>query len=204
MPAATIFSPLARAVRDAAVALGNEVQLFPTGGNVRLDAHVLVLLHEALLHLVRNAVAHGIETPAARTATGKSLCGRIDLNVERRGSRVAFICRDDGRGIDVEAIRRAAVNKGIIAAAEAKSLGLDEAIDLILRGGVSTTGTVTGISGRGVGLDVVRDVVARLKGEISVETAPDAGTSVEILVPVSITSVAAQGFRRSCRHPARS
>jgi len=191
LPAATIFSPLARAVRDAAVALGKEVQLYPTGGNVRLDAHVLVLLHEALLHLVRNAVAHGIETPTARTATGKPLCGRIDLNVERRGSRVAFICRDDGRGIDVEAIRRAAVNKGIIAVAEAKSLGLDAAIDLILRGGISTTGTVTGISGRGVGLDVVRDVVTRLKGEISVETAPDAGTSVEIRVPVSMTSVAA-------------
>jgi two-component system, chemotaxis family, sensor kinase CheA len=191
LPAATIFSPLARAVRDAAVALGKEVQLFPAGGNVRLDAHVLVLLHEALLHLVRNAVAHGIETPAARTATGKPPCGRIDLNVERRGSRVAFVCRDDGRGIDVEAIRRAAVDKGIIAADEAKSLGLDEAIDLILRGGVSTTGTVTGISGRGIGLDVVRDVVRRLKGEISVETAPDAGTSVEIRVPVSMTSVAA-------------
>src|SRR5260221_3718599 len=120
LPAATIFSPLARAVRDAAVALGNEVQLFPTGGNVRLDAHVLVLLHEALLHLVRNAVAHGIETPETRTAHGKPLCGRIDLNVQRRGTRVAFVCRDDCRGIDVEAIRRAAVNKGSIAAAEAE------------------------------------------------------------------------------------
>jgi two-component system chemotaxis sensor kinase CheA len=104
---------------------------------------------------------------------------------------VGFVCRDDGRGIDVEAIRRAAINKGIIAAAEAGSLGLDQAIDLILRGGVSTAGTVTGIAGRGVGLDVVRDVVTRLKGEISIESAPDAGTSVEIRVPVSMTSVAA-------------
>jgi two-component system, chemotaxis family, sensor kinase CheA len=191
LPAATIFSPLARAVRDAAVALGKDVQIYPTGGNVRLDAHVLVLLHEALLHLVRNAVAHGIETPEARAATGKPLCGRIELNVQRRDSRVVFTCRDDGRGVDVEAIRRAAVSKGIIAAGEAASLGLNEAIDLILRGGVSTAGTVTGISGRGIGLDVVREVVTRLKGEISVDTAPDAGTSVEIRVPVSMTSVAA-------------
>jgi two-component system chemotaxis sensor kinase CheA len=167
------------------------VQIYPTGGNVRLDAHVLVLLHEALLHLVRNAVAHGIETPEARAAIGKSLCGRIDLNVQRQGSRVVFVCRDDGRGIDVGGIRRAAVSKGIIAAGEAASLGLNEAIDLILRGGVSTAGTVTGISGRGIGLDVVREVVTRLKGEISVESAPDAGTSVEIRVPVSMTSVAA-------------
>jgi two-component system chemotaxis sensor kinase CheA len=191
LPAATMFSPLARAVRDAAVALGKEVQLFPTGGNVRLDAHVLVLLHEALLHLMRNAVAHGIEMPGARAASGKPPCGRIELNVQRRGSRVAFVCRDDGRGIDLEAIRRTAVNKGIMPAAEAESLGLNEAIDLILRGGVSTTGTVTGISGRGIGLDVVRDIVTRLKGEISVETVPNAGTSVEIRVPVSMTSVAA-------------
>lgn len=191
LPAATIFSPLARAVRDAAVALGKEVQLHPTGGNVRLDAHVLVLLHEALLHLVRNAVAHGIETPDSRAAVGKPRSGRIDLNVQRQGSRVAFVCRDDGCGIDVEAIRRAAVNKGIIVASEAESLGLDAAIGLVLRGGVSTTGTVTGISGRGIGLDVVRDVITRLKGEISIETAPGAGTHVEICVPVSMTSIAA-------------
>jgi two-component system chemotaxis sensor kinase CheA len=191
MPAATIFSPLARAIRDAAVALGKDVQFYPTGGNVRLDAHVLVLLHEALLHLVRNAVAHGIEMPEARAATGKPPCGRIDLSVQRRGSRVAFVCRDDGRGIDVEAIRRAAINKGIVAAGEAASIGLDQAIDLILRGGVSTAGTVTGIAGRGVGLDVVRDVVTRLKSEISIESAPHAGTNVEIRVPVSMTSVAA-------------
>ncbi|HEY3973651.1 MAG TPA: response regulator [Candidatus Sulfotelmatobacter sp.] len=191
MPAATIFSPLARAIRDAAVALGKEVQFYPSGGHVRLDAHVLVLLHEALLHLVRNAVAHGIEIPEARVATGKPPSGRIDLSVQQRGSRVAFVCRDDGRGIDVEAIRRAAINKGIVAAAETDSLGLDQAIELILRGGVSTAGTVTGIAGRGVGLDVVRDVVTRLKGEISIESAPNAGTNVEIRVPVSMTSVAA-------------
>jgi two-component system chemotaxis sensor kinase CheA len=115
----------------------------------------------------------------------------VELTIERRGNRVAFLCRDDGSGIDLSAIRRVAAQKGAISAVNAESLGLREAIDLLLRGGISTTGRVDEISGRGIGLDIVRAAVTQLKGEISVDTAPGRGTTVEISVPVSLTSVLA-------------
>ena len=189
LPVDILFRSLGRAMRDIALVLGKQVDLQTSGADVRLDADVLVLLQDALLQLVRNAVAHGIETPGIRAASGKPSPGKIEVTVERKGARVAFVCRDDGAGIDVEAIRRAAVKKGAISAPDAEALGLKEAINLILHGGVSTTGTVTTLSGRGIGLDVVRDAVARLKGDISVETATGIGTTVEICVPVSLNSV---------------
>ena len=191
VPAAAIFPPLARVARDAAVMLGKQVQFEPAGGDIRLDAHVLTIMRDALLQLVRNAVAHGIEGEARRTSAGKLPYGRVELEIERRGNRVAFLCRDDGAGIDLAAIRRVAVKKGVISAAQAESLGLREAIDLLLRGGLSTSGQVDEISGRGIGLDIVRAAVTRLKGVISVETGPGHGTTVEILVPVSLTSLLA-------------
>ena len=191
LPSSTIFPHLVRVVRDAAVTLGKQVQLEPAGGDIRLDAHVLAILRDALVQLVRNAVAHGIEDEPRRTAAGKAPCGRIDLRIERRGGRMAFLCRDDGAGIDLAAIRRVAVQKGVISAAGGETLGLREAIDLVFRGGLSTAGQVNEISGRGIGLDIVRAAVARLKGEISVETAPGEGTTVEICVPASLTSVLA-------------
>ena len=191
LPAAAIFPPLARVARDAAVMLGKPVQFEPSGGDIRLDAHVLTILRDALLQLVRNAVAHGIEGEERRVAAGKPPRGQVDLKIERHGNRVAFLCRDDGAGIDLAAIRRVAVHKGAISVADAGRLGLQEAIDLLLRGGLSTAGEVDQISGRGIGLDIVRAGVTRLKGEISVETAPGRGTTVEICVPVSLTSVPA-------------
>ncbi len=191
LPVAGIFPVLNRAVRDAASTLGRQVRFEPSGGDVRLDAHVIGSLRDALSQLVRNAVAHGIEDPAERAASGKPRSGRVELRVQARGRRIAFLCRDDGRGIDVAGVRRAAVKKGVISAAVADTLGLNEAIDLLLRGGVSTSVTADEISGRGIGLDIVREAVARLKGEISIDTAPGRGTTVEIVAPVSLTSVAA-------------
>jgi two-component system chemotaxis sensor kinase CheA len=152
---------------------------------------VLLTVRDAILQLVRNAVAHGLESPQVRAAQGKPPCGCVQLGIERRGNRVAFICRDDGSGIDVRAVRRAAEKKGLVPPGSAESLGLRDAIDLLLRGGVTTAAEPTGISGRGIGLDVVRELTARLKGEISVETATGQGTTVEICVPVSLTSVPA-------------
>jgi two-component system chemotaxis sensor kinase CheA len=191
LPSSAIFPSLERTARDAAVGLGKQVQWESSGGEIRLDAQVLVVLRDTLMHLVRNALAHGIETPEVRTAAGKSPRGLVEIKVERQGNRVTFICRDDGAGIDVAAIRRTAVMKGVIPAASAESLGLDQAIELILRGGLSTTGSVTGISGRGIGLDVVRSATERLKGKVSVSTAAGRGTTVEVSVPVSLTAVLA-------------
>jgi two-component system chemotaxis sensor kinase CheA len=191
LPAATVFAPLERAVRDAAQALDKEVRFESIGGTSRLDAHVLAALRDALPHVVRNAVAHGIEPRHERAAAGKPLQGRVELRVERRGNRMAFICTDDGRGIDLEAVRRAAVRRGLVAASDAASLGLEEVVQIIMKGGVTTMSTVDEVSGRGIGLDVVRETATRLKGEVSVRSETGRGTSLEICVPVSLSSLTA-------------
>src|SRR5258708_1723724 len=191
LPAATVFSSLERAVRDAAQSLHKEVMFEWFGGANRLDAHVLAALRDALLHVVRNAVAHGIEHPQERLAAKKQPRGRVELRVEQRGTRVAFLCHDDGRGIDVEAVRQVAVRKGLLAASDATSLGLEEAVKIIMKGGVTTTGAVDEVSGRGIGLDIVRETVARLKGDVAVRSEAGKGTTLEICVPVSLSSLAA-------------
>jgi two-component system, chemotaxis family, sensor kinase CheA len=190
VPAAAILPMLERAVRDAAQSVQRAVQFQSAGGDHRLDASVLGTLRDALLHVVRNAVAHGIEPEADRVAAGKPAAGRVQVTVERRGSRVAFLCSDDGRGIDVDAVRAAAVKQGVIAPAEAQKIGLQDAVQLLLKGGLTTTGSVTELSGRGIGLDVLRDAVARLKGELAVRSERGRGTVIEIVVPVSLSSQA--------------
>ena len=187
----TVCASLERVVRDAAQSLHKEVLFESFGGDIRLDAHVLAALRDALPHAVRNAVAHGIESQTERAATGKPLQGRVTLRVERRGNHVVFTCTDDGRGIDVEAVRRAAVRKGARAAADVAPFGMEDAVQIILQGGFSTVGAVDELSGRGIGLDVVRETAARLKGEVRVRSEPGKGTSLEICVPVSISSVTA-------------
>jgi two-component system chemotaxis sensor kinase CheA len=191
LPASTVFASLERAVRDAAQTLQKDVLFESFGGDFRLDTHVLAALRDALLHVVRNAVAHGIESQPQRIAAGKPIQGRVGLRVERRGNRAAFICRDDGCGIDVEAVRRVAVRRGLVAPSNAASLGLEEVVRIIMKGGVSTSIKVDEVSGRGIGLDVVRETAARLKGEVKVRSERGQGTSVEILVPVSLSSLTA-------------
>ena len=191
LSAGTIFPLLQRAVRDAAQSLGKSVLFESSGGEIRLDAHVLAALRDALLHVVRNAVAHGIERETERRTAGKPAEGRVELRVERRGNRVAFICRDDGRGVDVEAVRQAAVRRGLVGPSDTTSLSLQQAVRVLMKGGVSTTASVDDVSGRGIGLDVVRETVARLKGEVSVQSEAGSGTSLEICVPVSLSSLPA-------------
>jgi two-component system chemotaxis sensor kinase CheA len=188
VPAAAIFPTLERAVRDAAQSVERSVAFHASGGDQRLDAQVLGGLRDALLHVVRNAVAHGIEPASERGAAGKPAEGNVRMTVEQRGRRVAFVCVDDGRGIDVEGIRAAALRRGWITPAEASRLGLEEAVQLLLRGGLSTTTGVTELSGRGIGLDVVRETVERLKGELSVRSVKGRGTKLEVVVPISLSS----------------
>ncbi|HYL62686.1 MAG TPA: response regulator [Candidatus Methylomirabilis sp.] len=191
LPASSVFSSLERAVRDAAQSLHKEVSFETVGGANRLDAHVLAALRDALLHVVRNAVAHGIEHSPERLAAKKSAQGRVELRVEQRGTRVAFLCQDDGRGIDVQAVRQVAVRKGLVAASDVAVLGLEEAVKIIMKGGVTTTGAVDEVSGRGIGLDVVRETATRLKGDVAVRSEAGKGTTLEICVPVSLSSLAA-------------
>jgi two-component system chemotaxis sensor kinase CheA len=192
IPTQTVFASLARSVRDAAQTLGKRVTFDTSGGEVRLDANVLASLRDALMHVVRNAVAHGVETEAERVALGKPPTGQVRLEVLRRGSRVAFVCADDGRGIDVEAVRTAAMARGLMPAAAAKALSADQVIALlgsVGAVGLTTSSQVTELSGRGIGLDVVRATLSQLKGEMRIRSEPGRGVSVEVQVPVSIAAL---------------
>jgi two-component system chemotaxis sensor kinase CheA len=180
--ASSVFVALERVARDAAVSLGKRVELDVRGGDVRLDGHVLALVQRALVQLVRNAVAHGVEAEPARRAAGKPPSGRIHVEARRTGKRVAFICADDGAGIDLDAVRRKAGERAAAASD-------DQLIDLLLAGGISTSATVTEAAGRGVGLDVAREIAARLGGVLTLSTTRGQGTRVELTVPVSMTSL---------------
>jgi two-component system chemotaxis sensor kinase CheA len=190
VPAALLFTPLERTVRDAAHQLGRRVVFEARGGALRLDAEWIEVLQGALLQMVRNAVAHGIESEAARIAAGKPVQGRVVVEVARRGRDVVFSCSDDGAGIDVDAVRRAAQRQGWTAPA-LPALDGPGLLALLMRSGLSTASTVTEVAGRGIGLDVVRDAVERLGGRIDVQTTPGAGTRLELRVPMSVTSLQA-------------
>lgn len=191
LPARAVFGSLERAARDAARALDRAVAFEAVGGDVRVDAGVLAAVRDALLHAVRNAVAHGIEPAAERAREGKPPTGTLRIEVARRGRRVVFSCQDDGRGIDAARVRAAAVRKGLVAPEAAAALDRAALAALLLRGGVSTSATVDAVSGRGVGLDVVRDTAARLEAQVSLRSAPGAGTTVELAVPVSVAALSA-------------
>src|SRR5262249_30731303 len=136
-----------------------------------------------------NAVAHGIERPDERRAAGKTADGRVAIAVALRGSRIAVTCEDDGRGVDLEAVRRAAVGGGL-AADRARSLDRDQLLDLVLRGGLTTSAEVTALSGRGIGLDVVREAARVLGGEVTARTSPS-GTAITITAPTSVAGLSA-------------
>jgi len=189
LPAGASFTALERTARDAAQAAGKRVAFTTSGGDVRVDAHVLTTLHGALVQLVRNAVAHGIERPQDRIAAGKPAEGQVSIAVALRGSRIAITCRDDGRGVDLEAVRRAAVARGL-AKDRARALDRDQLIELLLRGGLTTSAEVTTLAGRGIGLDVVREAAQVLGGEVT-SRSDGAGTAFTIVAPTSVAAVSA-------------
>jgi two-component system chemotaxis sensor kinase CheA len=188
VPAESLFDFLARVVRDAAAAAGKAVRFETAGGERRLDAPVLSILQEGLLHLVRNAVAHGIENAGARKKAGKPVEGRVRVEVEQRGGRLCFVCSDDGAGLDAAAIRVLAVAKGILPVSAPDPLPLADAASLLLRGGLSTADSLSELSGRGIGLDAARACAERLRGDIRLESRPGSGTRVEIEVPISLST----------------
>ncbi|HET7755253.1 MAG TPA: response regulator [Anaeromyxobacteraceae bacterium] len=189
LPARAVFGSLERACRDAARATERAVAFETAGGELRVDAHVLSRVRAALMHVVRNAVVHGIEPPGERQRRGKSPVGSVRVSVERRGNRLAFMCRDDGGGVDVEAVREAAVRKGLLQAGDSAALQGDALTRLLLEGGLTTRPEVSDLAGRGVGLDVVRETVLRLEGQVAIQSEPGVGAAVEMVVPMSLAAM---------------
>ena len=188
LPVESLFTMLERMARDTAQALSKQVAFKCTGADVRLDAHVLDTLQGALVQIVRNAVAHGIEPSDERARGGKPPTGQVTVAVSRRERRIVISCEDDGRGIDLDAVRRAAAQRNVTDS-PAKDMTSEDLVRLLLRGGISTSKTVTEESGRGVGLDVVREAVERLGGEIGCRSTLRVGTTFEIVIPPSLSSM---------------
>jgi two-component system, chemotaxis family, sensor kinase CheA len=187
VPASSIFTPLERAAYDAARELGRPVNFSTSGGDVKLDSHLLVIAQAALLHVVRNSVAHGLEPEPARLRAGKPALGSIWLSIERRGREVVFTCRDDGAGVDVDRVKQALAGQG----QDASALSDEQVLERLLRGGISTSGGVTRLSGRGVGLDVVREAGVELGGAARLYNRRGEGLSVELRAPLTVAAVSA-------------
>jgi two-component system chemotaxis sensor kinase CheA len=176
-----------RMVRDLARDTDKNIHLDVIGATVELDKTALDALKEPIMHLLRNAVDHGLETPAERERMGKSPTGRIVLAVEQRGKEIIVRISDDGRGLDSFRIGRAAVQSGLLTTQEAAALSEDDIQNLIFYPGLTTNEKVTSLSGRGMGMDIVRTRVEGLRGRVSVQSAPGKGTTFNMVIPLSLT-----------------
>ena len=189
IPLNQIFNRLPRVVRDVAQYDGKEVDFVIEGGETELDRSLMDGLNDPLLHLIRNAVNHGIESPYAREKAGKPRIGNIRLSAHRDRDNVIIELIDDGAGINVDKVKAKAIEKGLITQEVVDTFTTEQAIDLLFKPGFSTADTISDISGRGVGLDVVRSSIEALKGTIRVETTPGKGSRFELILPPTMAIV---------------
>ena len=187
LPIRHVFERFPRLVRDLARAQGKQVELILQGEETRVDKAIIDEIGEPLVHLIRNAVDHGIEPPAVRVARGKSATGTVLLQAAQESSQVVITLVDDGAGIDVAAVRRRAVERGLVRGEDA--LGDRDVIQLIFAEGFSTARSVTDVSGRGMGLDVVVRCMERLNGLIEAETITGAGTKFTLRLPLTLAII---------------
>ncbi len=189
LPFGTLFGLFPKLVRDLSRAQGREVALNIRGREVEIDKRVLQEMKAPLVHLVRNAIDHGIEKPSARAAANKPAAGTLTLAVSQLdGSKVEIIVSDDGAGIDVEKVKASAVRAGTLSQEEAAALGEADALALIFDSGITTSPIITEISGRGLGMAIVREKIEKLDGRITIETARGAGTTFRIVLPVTLAT----------------
>jgi two-component system, chemotaxis family, sensor kinase CheA len=195
VPVEQLFRRFPRMVRDVAKQCGKDVALEVSGQNTDLDKGILDALAEPLMHLVRNAVDHGVEDAEERIAAKKPARGTVYLKAYHQGTQVVVEVRDDGRGIDLSQIRKQAVEKGIVKVDAIQRLSDSEAMNLIFEPGFSTAAEVTEVSGRGVGMDVVRTSLDKLKGTVHVSSVQGRGTTIQLRMPLTLASIQTLLFR---------
>jgi two-component system, chemotaxis family, sensor kinase CheA len=189
LPAAAVLDRVPRLVRDLARDLGKEVEWAIAGEALEVDRRVLESITDPLIHIVRNAVDHGIEPPDARVAAGKPRRGRVSATVTAvEGGRIELVVADDGRGIDIAGVREAAVRNRIVAPGAAGGLSDEDVLRLVYSSGLSTAFMVTEVSGHGLGLAIVSERVEQLGGEVTIDSRPGTGTAVRMLLPASIAT----------------
>ncbi len=187
----SLFAGLPRLVRDLSAELGKQVSLQVDGGDVELDREMIEMIRDPLTHIVRNAIDHGIEPPEERAEAGKPRAGTLKVSARQAGNQILIEAVDDGRGIDGEALVRKARSAGLISARQAGTLSAAQKMALVFAPGLSTAGEVTAISGRGVGMDVVRANIERIGGVVDVESRPSQGVRLAIRVPLTLTIIPA-------------
>jgi two-component system, chemotaxis family, sensor kinase CheA len=195
VPVEQLFRRFPRVVRDVAKQCGKDVALEIAGKNTDLDKSILDALAEPLMHLIRNAVDHGIESADQRVAAGKPARGTLYLNAYHQGTQVVIEVRDDGEGIDLRRVRAQAVQNGLLKPEEAGRISDQDALNLIFESGFSTSKEITSVSGRGVGMDVVRTVLDRLKGTVNIISLPGRGTTIQLRAPLTLASIQTLLFR---------
>lgn len=186
----TLLTALPRLVRDLSAELGKQVMIDCDGGDVELDREMIETIRDPLTHIIRNAIDHGIEAPAARLANGKREIGLIAIAARQTGNTIAILISDDGRGLDEERIAEKAIATGLITAADRPAMSRDKILNLIFEPGFSTAETVSNVSGRGVGLDVVRQNLEKVGGSIKVASTPGQGTVFTLQIPLTLSIIA--------------
>lgn len=188
-PIEYVFNKFPRLVRQICQELDKQAELTMTGQDTEVDRSVIEQVSDPLLHLIRNAIDHGIETTEERAKMGKSPVGHLQLSARSEEGNIVITIADDGKGIDADKVKQKAVNLGLLSPEQAEGLSYQEAIDLIFAPGLSTAAAVSDLSGRGVGMDVVRNNIQRLNGSVVVHSAPDEGTTFELRLPLTLAII---------------
>jgi len=188
-PIAKVFSKFPRLVRDISGPLGKAVELKVSGEETEVDKSVIEQIGDPMVHIIRNAVDHGLETPQDRVAQGKPALGTISISAEQKGSQIIIEVSDDGRGINLDKVRKKAVHKGLITAEEASRMTDEAIINLIFLPGFSTAEVATELSGRGVGMDVVKTNISKLNGNVEITSKKDQGSTFTIRIPLTLAII---------------